>query len=289
MRSIKILVTGATGTVGSGVLAGLIRTGHAVRALTRSPHKLTRHNSKVEITEGSLSDKNAAARAMAGVDAVFLLTPVAPDETEQGLNGVEAAKAAGVRRIVYLTVHRLEEGRHIPHFASKIPVVEAIRASGLEYALLEPNNFFQNDLWLEDPIRQFGVYPQPLGSVGLSRVDARDIADAGVRALTEDGFSGAGWPLVGPDVLTGEDCARIWSAALGREIQYVGDDLDSWEKQAELMLPPWLVHDLRIMYAHFQEHGQKAAPEELALSERITGHPMRRFEDFAAEVAAQWS
>jgi len=285
----KILVTGATGTVGSRVLARLIRTGHAVRALTRSPHKLTKHNSKVEITEGSLADKNAVARAMAGVDAVFLLTPLAQDETEQGINGVEAAMAAGVRRIVYLTVHRLEEGRHIPHFGSKIPVVEAIRASGLEYTFLEPNNFFQNDLWLEDPIRQFGVYPQPLGSIGLSRVDVRDIADAAVKALTEDGFAGKGYPIVGPDALTGEECARIWSAALGCEIQYVGDDLDNWEKQAELMLPPWLVHDLRIMYDHFQQHGLKAGPEELVQSEAITGHPMRRFKDFAAEVAAQWN
>ncbi len=289
MKSLKILVTGATGAVGSRVLANLIRTRHAVRALTRSPHKLTRHNSKVEITEGSLADKNSTARAMAGVDAVFLLTPLAQDETEQGLNGVEAAKAAGVRRIVYLTVHRLEEGRHIPHFGSKIPIVEAIRASGLEYTFLEANNFFQNDLRLEDPIRLFGVYPQPLGGVGLSRVDARDIADAAVRALTEDSFAGAGYPIVGPDVLTGEDCARVWSEALRREIQYVGDDLDNWEKQAELMLPPHLVHDLGIMYEHFQRHGLKATPDELARSEKITGHPMRRFEDFAAEVAAQWN
>ena len=284
----KILVTGGTGTVGSRVVSGLLARGASVRVLTRSPHKLARLDGLVEVAEGSLSDSGPLAGAMRGVDALFLLTPLAPDETAQGLHAVAVARGAGVRRVVFQTVHRLEEAAHVPHFASKIPVKAAILESGLDFTFIEPNNFFQNDLWLQDPIRFFGVYPQPLGARGLHRVDAGDIAVAAVNALLDEGHAGASYPLVGPEALTGEECAEIWSRRLGREVQYVGDDLDNWEKQAELLMPPWLAHDLRIMYQHFHQTGLIATAEEQAACRRILGRPPRRFEDFVADTVASW-
>jgi uncharacterized protein YbjT (DUF2867 family) len=285
----KILVTGGTGTVGSRVVSGLLARGASVRVLTRSPHKLARLDGLVEVAEGGLLDSAALGGAMRGVDALFLLTPLAQDETAQGLNAVAAARGAGVRRIVFQTVHRLEEAAHIPHFGSKIPVKRAILNSGLDYSFIEPNNFFQNDLWLQDPIRLFGVYPQPLGAKGLHRVDAEDVAGAAVNALLDEGHSGQSYPLVGPDLLTGEDCAGIWSRRLGREVQYVGDDLDNWEKQAELLMPPWLAHDLRVMYEHFQASGLIATDEEQAACRRILGRLPRRFDEFVDATVASWT
>ncbi len=284
----KILVTGGTGTVGSRVVSGLLARGASVRVLTRSPHKLARLDGLVDVAEGSLSDAGPLAAAMRGVDALFLLTPLAPDETAQGLHAVAAARGAGVRRVVFQTVHRLEEAADVPHFASKIPIKTAILESGLDFTFIEPNNFFQNDLWLQDPIRFFGVYPQPLGAKGLHRVDAGDVAGAAVNALLDEGHSGQSYPLVGPEALTGEECAGIWSRRLGREVQYVGDDLDNWEKQAELLMPPWLAHDLRIMYEHFHASGLVATGEEQAACRRILGRPPRRFDDFVAATVASW-
>jgi uncharacterized protein YbjT (DUF2867 family) len=164
----------------------------------------------------------------------------------------------------------------------------ALAASGLEYTVLRPNNFFQNDYWFKDAMLQYGVYPQPLGSAGLSRVDVRDIAEAGAIALTTDGHSGETYDLVGPDVVTGESTAATWSEALGREVRYGGDDLDAWEEQNLRYLPPALAYDFRMMYDFFQREGLKASDEALARIERVLGKPPRSFADFARETAAAW-
>ena len=126
-----------------------------------------------------------------------------------------------------------EGSGHIPHFKSKVPVEEAIRSSGLDNTILRPNNFYQNDLWFREAITRYGVYPQPVGSRGMSRVDVRDIAEVAVAALTLEGHAGREYGIHGPDALTGEGTAEAWGRHLGREVRYGGDDLDAWEAQAQ--------------------------------------------------------
>jgi len=282
----SILVIGGTGTVGSEAVRLLVSMQRSVSVLTRSqPSRLP---AGAEARIGDLSEPDSLAGAFDGIDTVFLITPLSPRETELGLAAVEAAQRAGVRKLVYLTVHRLDQAAHIPHFGSKLPIVAAIRASKLAYTLIEPNNFFQNDLWLQTAIMEHGVYPQPIGSRGLSRVDVRDIAAAAVRALTEDGYEGRGYALVGPGAWTGPSVAQLYSRALGREIRYAGDDLDAWARQAGASLPDWMVHDLRIMYGHFQERGLTASAEELEQTHQILGRAPRRLEDFVAETVSTW-
>jgi uncharacterized protein YbjT (DUF2867 family) len=219
------------------------------------------------------------------VDGVFMATPLSQDETERGLAAVSAARKAGIKRLVYMTVHNLEAAPHIPHFASKFPVVKAIKESGIAWTLLEPNNFYQNDFWFMDVITKFGVYPQPIGNRGLSRVDARDIADAAVNALTGAGHEGKHYPMVGPEALTGNGVAETYSRHLNREVRYGGDDLDAWAEQAKAMMPEWLVHDLCIMYKYFQDSGLVATEEDLERQAKVLHHPPRTFEAFVAEVA----
>ena len=167
---------------------------------------------------------------------------------------MDAAKAAGVQHIVYLSVVMPPGSEVIPHFASKIPVEQAVQASGIPWTILRPNNFFQNDLWFRDAITTYGVYPQPLGPRGLNRVDVRDIAEAAANAFTR-GVGGV-VPLNGPRGLTGDDTARVYSEILRRPVRYGGDDLDVWAKQASAMMPPWMVQDMRIMYDYFIRQGR---------------------------------
>jgi uncharacterized protein YbjT (DUF2867 family) len=151
-----------------------------------------------------------------------------------------------------------------------------------------PNNFFQNDLGLRQALLEYGVYAQPLGSLGLSRVDARDIADAIVVAAMDDGHAGQRYALVGPEVLDGPQTAAIWARVLGREVRYGGDDLEAWAAQMRAFMPAWLIEDLRIMYAFFQREGLRASAEDLARQALVLAHPPRRFEDFVRETAAAW-
>ena len=161
---------------------------------------------------------------------------------------VEATKKAGVKRLVFLSVHDVEKCPEAPHFRSKIEIQKAIEASGLRWTLVMPNNFFQNDLWFRQAVMEHGVYPQPFGDVGLSRVDVRDIAEAIAAAATESGHDGQRYPLVGPDILTGTDTAAIWSRHLGREVRYGGNGLEAWALQSKAFMPEWMIEDFRIMY-----------------------------------------
>lgn len=287
----RVLVTGGTGTVGSRVVARLLkhdRTGLDVRVLTSSPDKIDGLPDGARAVVGDLGDPDTLGEAFGGVDRLFLLTPLHPDEARLGKNGVEAAAEAGVERVVMLSVHRVDEGAHIPHFASKIEMAGALEEAGLDHVVLQPNNYFQNDLWFRQPLLEYGVYPQPLGPVGCSRVDVGDIADAAVTGLLEDGYAGS-YPLVGPDVLTGEAVAAEWSRVLGREIAYAGDDVDAWAEQASAQMPEWMVEDLKIMYAHFIEQGLVASDTDYARQADILGHDPRPFGDFAEATAAAWT
>lgn len=196
---------------------------------------------------------------------------------------------AGVNKFVYMSVHDSDNAIHLPHFGSKMPIEAAVKSSGMAYTFLRPNNFYQNDYWFKDAMFQHGVYPQPIGDVGISRVDVRDIAEVAAIALTTEGHEGEIYNLVGPEPLTGEKTAEIWSKALAMKISYAGNDMDAWEQQSLQYLPAWMVFDFRLMYEFFQKHGLQATPEDIARQTKLLGHAPRSFEDFAKETAAMWS
>jgi uncharacterized protein YbjT (DUF2867 family) len=285
----KFLVLGATGNVGSHVTRELLARGHQVRALTRNPEKAAALGAGVETVKGDLLDPNTLRTLYAGVDGAFVLNGLGPTESHEGLMAVCAGMDAGVKRIVYLSVQHADRAAHLPHFGSKVGIEIAIQKSGVPFTILRPSNFFQNDYWLRDAILQYGVYPQPLGSVGVSRVDVRDIAEVAALALTQPGHDGKTYDIIGPRPLTGVDNAEIWSKALGRKIAYAGDDLEAWEKASAPYYPPMLLYDFKHMYAHFQKHGLVGTPEDLAKLTKVLGHAPRGFEAFTTETAKQWS
>src|SRR5450759_1795488 len=283
----NILVTGGTGTVGSAVVKELVARGADVRVLTRDPAKL-KETKGVTAVQGNLLEPATVRRVFDGVDGVFLLTAVAQTEASEALMAVTGMRLAKVPRVVYLSVHHADKAAWLPHFGAKVGVEEALKVSGIPSTVLRPNNFYQNDYWFKDVLLQYGVYPQPLGSVGVSRVDVRDIAEAAAIALTTRGHEGQSYDLVGPEAVTGASTAKSWSAALGKPIVYGGDDLDAWEKQQLQYSPDWMVFDFRYMYEHFQKHGLIASAEEIARQPRLLGHAPRAFDAFAKETAAAW-
>ena len=284
----RILVIGGTGMVGGHVVHGLLTKGEAVHVLTRSANKVDVFPLGASGIIGDLRKPETLRCAMKGIDRVFLVTPRSPTETEEGLAVVAAANRAGVRHLVYLSVHGAERAPHIPHFKSKMEIQKALRDSGMAFTLIMANNLFQNDLLYCESILEEGIYPQPIGGIGLNRVDVRDLADAVVTILTQAGHEFHCYPLVGGEVLTGQNVADIYSRSLGREIRYGGNDLEVWEKKALRTLPDWLVSDLKLMYEFFQRHGLRANEEDFALQAKVLGHPPRCFHTFVGETVATW-
>ena len=283
-----ILVTGGTGTVGSEVVRQLAARGEDLRVLVRSEERSKGLPVGARGVVGDLDNRQSLDRAMQGVDKLFLLTPLSQTERQEGINAVDAAKAAGIRHIVYMSVQNVEKCPEAPHFKSKIDIQAAIEKSGIPYTYIMPNNFYQNDVWFKQVMLDHGIYPQPFGDTGLSRVDTRDIAEAVVNALTQPGHTGKRYALVGPDVLTASQTASIWGRALNKEIAYGGDDLDAWEKQAKQGLPGWMVDDFKIMYAFFQRKGLAATKDDLAQTRQILGREPRTFEAFARDNGRAW-
>ena len=285
----KHLILGGTGTVGGAVARELMERGEAVKVLTRSPEKARALPEGAESVVGDLRDPGCYHRVFLDFDTLFLLNAVTDTELQEGLAAVNEARRAGAARIVYLSVHDAEKGPHVPHFAAKLAIEEAIRRSGISYTILRPNNFYQNDHWYQDVIMEHAIYPQPIGDVGIARVDVRDIAEAAANALTRTGFENRSFALVGADPLTGAECARAYGEVFGREVRYGGNDLQAWARESGKMLPAWMVYDLALMYALFQDRGLHATAEQIAETERIVGHLPRTFGDFVQETATIWT
>jgi uncharacterized protein YbjT (DUF2867 family) len=280
-----ILVIGATGNVGRPTVAGLLAKGESVRALSRSEENLAKLPDGVEGVIGDLETGDGLAAACAGVDKLFLITSNGETETARGLAAVNAATAAGVKHIVFLSVGNPNKEPAIPHYRAKLPIEAAIRASGAEYTFIRPNFFMQTDLSIIPVIREHGIYSMPIGSIGNNRVDTRDIADCAVRVLTENGHAGADYHLHGPDTISGPGAAEVYAKHFGREVRYGGDDVDAWGKPVEAFLPPWLLDSLKKMFVGQQMHGGVADADAVAASQDAVGHPLRTFDAFVAELA----
>jgi uncharacterized protein YbjT (DUF2867 family) len=282
------LIIGGTGTVGRDVVDGLRQQNAPVRVLTRSQKHAEALPSGATAVLGDLEDPTTYDAIFGDVERLFLLNPVSMTELHQGLAAVNEAQRRAIGRVVYLSTHNPFSMPHAPHIASKIAIENVIKESGLTYTVLRPNNFYQNDYWYEEAIRQHGIYPQPIGEIGLSRVDTRDVAEAAVNALTQDGHANETYTLAGPDALTGPACASLYAEALGQDVQYGGNDLDAWEQQARAMLPAWMAYDFRLMYETCQERGLKATNAQLHETRTVLGREPRPFRAFVEEVAQRW-
>lgn len=283
-----ILVLGGTGKVGTHLLRFLLEREQKVRVLVHKPERAALVPAEAEVYVANVvEDPDAARSAFQGVDAVFMLNAAALHETVEGLMVLAMAKAAGVTRFVYQSSHSLSHLHRVPHLAAKLAIQEALKSSGLAYTIISPNHFFQNDEDGRDAILQHGVYLNPFGDVGCWRVDIRDIAEATANVLTSQGHDGKNYALIGPENLTGAQCAQKWAHALGRPVRYE-DRIGEWQATIRPYLPTWLVEDLGLMFTEIGEHGMLGNAEELGVLTNLLGRPPRRYDDYVVECATQW-
>lgn len=281
----KILVIGGTGHVGMEVVKNLKKHNANIRVLVRKTG--TPFPDGVELVVGDLLDPVSVQKALNGVDKLYLLNAVTPDELTQGLIAYGLAKKSKLKYIVYHSVFRAEHFKDVPHFASKLAIESALREFDMPFTIIRPNYFFQNDASVKDLIKA-GIYPMPLGPEGISAVDIRDIAEVASIVLTSDGHHGKTYNLNGPEVLSGLKVASIWSGLLGKQVRYAGDDMDVFEKQMREHAPSWSAFDMRMMFQGYLERGFTAGEGDLEVLTRLLGHAPRHYADFAQETVSAW-
>ncbi|MET8753251.1 NmrA family NAD(P)-binding protein [Streptomyces sp. NPDC004667] len=215
-----ILVTGATGMFGSRIANRLAEEGVPVRALVRDRAKAERLlAAEVDVAVGDMDDPATLPPALDGVGTVFLVSPMDEHVYTRERAVIDAAGAAGVRRIVKLHGCVRHDGDPLDelHQAS----IAALRASGLEWALVSPNSVMETSLLPHaDAVRDSGELWACAGDGRVGFVAADDVARAAAAVLTSDGPSGKNYEITGPQALSMTDIAVCASAALGRPVAY---------------------------------------------------------------------
>lgn len=213
-----ILVTGATGTIGSQVFRRLAAAGERPRAFVRDPHAArARLGAPIEYVVGDLDRPETVEAGLAGVDSVFILTRQSGRQLEQERNVIDAAERSGVRRIVKLSVFRAAVGSPLQIARQHSEMERAAEQSGLPRTFVRPVFLMQNLLGM---VRDGAIHTAAEdGRVAM--VDARDVAAVAVNALTSRASEGKTYTLTGPQPLTFDEVAEILSEQTGERIRHV--------------------------------------------------------------------
>ena len=282
-----ILVIGGTGRIGSLVVQELADRGASANVLTTDPAKCDLPNGMTPIG-GDLLDPASLRAAFDGVETVFMLNAVSPAEATHALLALDLAHEAGVAHMVYFSQVKLD-WPDCPHAAAKLSAETLIRHHGIPATILRPAYFFQNDTVLKDQVLA-GIYPIPVGDIGAEMVDARDIAAVAALAILDPRAfrSNPIVELVGPDLITGEIAAKLWSEAIGRPVGYGGDDLGLFERRSSRTMPGWQAHDLTATMRGCQREGMRGQLGAAARLASMLGRPLRSYRAFAEETFRQW-
>ena len=221
-----ILVTGATGFVGSQVVARLSRRGVPVRALTRSPEKALRLAAQPGVTAavGDLGQPATLAEALRGVTRAMLISSSAPEMQDVQASFVDAARKADVRHIVKLSGIMPERDSAFRFARMHGEIEKIIEESGVPWTHLRAGEFFHAYFRQAANVAGKGILPLAMGSARIASVDIGDIAEAAAMILTAAAGSeheGRIYPLTGPDALTMTEVAERLSRAIGKEVRYV--------------------------------------------------------------------
>lgn len=255
-----IVITGASGSTGRAVLAALKRGGARVRAMSTSAAGASRlrEAGADECVVARLEDIASLREGFAGAQTVFHIPPrMKPNEVDNGLRVIEAAKAARVRVIALHSVIN-SQVQAIRFHTHKRLVEEAAIMSGLPWIIFQPTNYMQNVSWGWRRLLEDGEFLLPYSAdVRVSWLDLRDYAEAVANALTQPGYEWGVYEAVGTaEPLTRHALAAIWSSVLGRPVKATTMPLDDY-----MRLPHWHGRDpremeiLRTMFEEFDRHG----------------------------------
>jgi uncharacterized protein YbjT (DUF2867 family) len=282
MTSRRLLVIGATGTVGRQVVLGLSAKGACVRAMTRNP-AAARLPPDVEIAKGDLTIPETLDRCLDDVDTVFLVWTAPMAATDAALAAI--AKQAG--RIVFLsaplkTPHPFFQQPN-PARTLALHVEELIEQSGLEWTFLRPGMFAANSLDFGGPqLRAGNVVRWPYLKAPTAPIDERDIAAVGVRALIEDGHGGKEYVLTGPQSLTQYEQIATIGQVIGRALTIEEISRDEARRAWSTVMPA-VVADM-LMNAWEAALGQPAYMTSTV--QQITGRAARTFADWTKDHVA---
>ncbi len=271
----KILVTGATGTVGGQVAQQLAGAGADVRAMTRNTAAVDFPDG-VEVVRGDLSDPATLHQPLRDVDVVFLMWPFL---TSAGADDVLDVIKQHARRVVYLSADgvRPEWERQLnPILQFHAELERAVQRSGLEWVFLHPASFASNSLSWAPQIRE-GVVRAPFGSQVRALIHEADIAAVAVHALIHDDLLGTRPVLTGPQALTTAEQVSALGDALGMPVRF--EEISRETARDEALASGWPPDLVAALFDDNAFESQRAT----TTVEDITGRPPRSIREWALD------
>jgi uncharacterized protein YbjT (DUF2867 family) len=279
----KIIVTGATGTIGSRVVERLVAEKRDVVAVVRDAAKAKAMAAAgADLREATFEDPASLRRAFEGADVVVLITPANAHGREQGEAAITAARDANVRKIVRISALKADTNGPTENTRQHGHTEAALKSSGLTYVILRPHFFMQNLFGSVGSIKGEGRIYWGTGDGRLGMVDTRDVSDAAAVAATTGEFDGQTLELTGPESIDYHAVAARVGKALGREVAYVpvppsatGEALRSYGAD------DWTVRVIVDYCTAYSKNWGDFTTDEV---KRVTGRPARSIDDFAREM-----
>lgn len=282
-----ILVTGATGNVGS-VLIELLRGRNAAvtAAVTHTNKALALESRGIGAVVIDFADTDSLIRAMDGVGCVFLLVPFGEPMAAWTTNAVRAARATGVEYLVRLSGFGADPDSKCLLNRVQGETDRIIQGSGLPYALLRPNAFMQNfSVYHAGIIRRQSAFYLPDGDGRTSFVDVRDIAAVAAEVVLDFAtHQNRAYEITGPQALSGTEISGILSSVAGRAVAYRAVE-ETVAREGMRGLPAWNIDALLSLSAFVRAGGAATILETV---KDIAGREPTNFERFAQDHAKAW-
>jgi uncharacterized protein YbjT (DUF2867 family) len=275
-----ILVTGATGHTGSGLVPTLIAAGARVRALVHTAGKAEALREQgAEVVVADLGSPESLDAAVAGVDRIYLCLFNGPEQANHGRNLIAAARKAGRAHIVHHAASGSDRSRIIRHINE---VEGALRASGLPWTILRPTFYLQNTMMAIPTVQSHGAIYLPMKQGRMAMTDVRDIVDVAAHVLLSlaGAHEGKTYTLTTPESFTIAEFASTLGAALGKPVNYVDVPIGAArESMVGMGMDPWVVDGYMELFEGFADNWGDKTSDDIP---KLLGRPARGRSEFVA-------
>lgn len=261
----KIAITAASGRLGHTIIKEMLSLGHDVIGLARSPEKVTVPG--LEVRPGDYNDRDALERSLQGIDAMLLVSSMDIPEKRIGQhrNVIEAAKNAGVKKIVYTSIQGAETGTAFsPIVQSNRQTEEDIQKSGLDWAIGRNGIYIEPDIEYIASYKKAGQISNCAGDGRCGYTTRSELACAFARMLTQARHSEVIYNLHG-EAITQYELAEYLGKAFDTELRYVPMSVEEYRKDRTAELGEFLGTIVAGIYQGIRE-GEADNPSHFALA-----------------------
>ena len=282
-----ILLTGATGRVGSAAAKALARANIPFRALVRDPDKVAFDPDVAEIVQGDLNDPAIVKQALQGVSRALIVMGNHPDQAKLERQFASLAADGGVSHLV-----KVSSMEAAPDATATLPknhydTEQHIASLGVDWTFLRPNYYMQNMLMYAGSIARTNSFALPLGTAKTAMIDSRDVGEVAAVVLTGEGHAGQAYRLTGPAMMDFHEVAARMGTVLERPVSYVAQSPEAFrEVLGQFIQSVW---QLDAVCELFAEIAAGSLEEQHSTTADLLGRPAVDLETFTRQFAGAFA